>query len=133
MTTSTRWTLLGSLSLAATLGLGALGCAASTGAPSEEGTEAAAQPITKAADATEARGERRLQAEREEAARAERERLELQAAERAAAERAATGPSAAVLGPSAGDGSAVARPVRSGLRGRIARAGTAVRRRLSRD
>ena len=82
---------------------------------------------------TEARGERRLRAEREEAARAERERLERQAAERAAAERAATGPSAAVLGPSAGDGSAVARPVRSGLRGRIARAGTAVRRRLSRD
>ena len=82
---------------------------------------------------TEARGERRLRAEREEAARAERERLERQAAERAAAERAATGPSAAVLGPTAGDGSAVARPVRSGLRGRIARAGTAVRRRLSRD
>ena len=37
---------------------------------------------------TEARGERRLRAEREEAARAERERLERQAAERAAAERA---------------------------------------------
>ena len=81
---------------------------------------------------TEARGERRLQAEREEAARAERERLEREAAERAAAERAAAGPSAAVPGSTTGTGAAAARPVRSGLRGRISRAGTAVRSRLRR-
>ncbi|RYE93441.1 MAG: ATP-binding cassette domain-containing protein, partial [Myxococcales bacterium] len=52
MITSYRWTILGSLSLAATLALGVVGCAATTSSPSEEATEAAAQPITRATDAT---------------------------------------------------------------------------------